>query len=233
MQIQVEYFAGARDLAEAPSETITVHGDSPRLSSLLQQLAAQHPRLAPLLPRMRTAQNGEFTRGDPALNDGDEVAVLPPVAGGSGGSGDGDAVDPVALCEVWDRPLSVDDTLAAVEHAGAGGVAVFIGVVRDHADGKSVSRLDYESHPTLAPKEMRRVLQTVAAEQPGVRLAAIHRVGQLGIGDRAVVVTASAPHRAQAFSACRDAIDRIKETVPVWKREWDTEGQPNWVNLEE
>ena len=97
---------------------------------------------------------------------------------------------------------------------------MFTGVVRDHAEGKPVARLDYEAHESLAKKEMERVLLAVASEYPGARLAAVHRVGRLDVGDVAVCVAASAPHRAEAFSACRAAIDRIKETVPVWKKEW-------------
>ncbi len=110
---------------------------------------------------------------------------------------------------------------------------MFVGVVRDHADGKPVARLDYEAHPTLALVEMRRVLETVVAEFEGARVACIHRVGELTIGDLAVVVAASAPHRAEAFAACRAAIDRVKETVPIWKHEWEPSGAASWVNLDE
>ncbi len=106
-----------------------------------------------------------------------------------------------------------------MEHSGAGGICIFHGVVRDHADGKPVERLDYEAHESLAEKEMKRVLEGVVAEHAGVRIAAVHRVGRLDVGDAAVCVAASAPHRDAAFAACRKAIDRIKETVPLWKKE--------------
>ena len=149
--------------------------------------------------------------------------MLPPVAGGSA----------VVRCEVVDGAILADEVRASVSHPGAGAVCVFEGVVRNHADGQAVSRLDYEAHESLASTEMRRVLERVAAEHPGVRLAAVHRVGQLAIGDVAVCVAASAAHRDDAFHACRNAIDRIKETVPIWKKEWGPEGKANWVNLEE
>ncbi len=112
-------------------------------------------------------------------------------------------------------------------------MAIFTGIVRDHADGQAVARLDYEAHPEMATKEMRRVLEGIATEIPSVRFAATHRVGKLEVGDLAVVVAASAPHRAEAFAACRLAIDRIKETVPIWKKEWGPDGEAHWVNLEE
>jgi molybdopterin synthase catalytic subunit len=104
--------------------------------------------------------------------------------------------------------------------------------VRDHASGRSVARLDYEAHPQLAVQEMARILAALRAEHPGVRLAAVHRVGELAIGELAVIVGASAPHRAEAFAACRAAIERIKEAVPIWKKEWGSDGSGNWVNLD-
>ena len=109
---------------------------------------------------------------------------------------------------------------------------MFQGVVRDHADGKPVARLDYEAHESLAEKEIQRVLLKVAEEHPGVRIAAAHRVGQLAVGDIAVCVAVSGAHRDEAFAACRSAIDRIKETVPIWKKEWGPGGEAHWVNLE-
>lgn len=93
-------------------------------------------------------------------------------------------------------------------------------------------RLDYEAHESLAEKQMRRVLEEVLAEHPEARLAAIHRVGSLSIGDVAVCVAASAPHRREAFAACRKSIDRIKQSVPLWKKEWSPDGEASWVNLE-
>jgi molybdopterin synthase catalytic subunit len=171
---------------------------------------------------MRIALNGELAPNDSALSDGDEVVLLPPVAGGSG----------VSLVEVREGALSVDECARAVSHAGAGAVCVFTGVVRDHADGRAVARLDYEAYVELAVKEMRRILDAIVEARPGVRLAATHRVGRLAIGDVAVVVAASAPHREDAFLACREAIDRIKETVPIWKKEWGKDGEGRWVNLD-
>lgn len=225
MNIQVRYFGGSRELTGTPSETITLAAASVHGTDLRHDLGARHPSLAPLLSRMRLAVNGEFVDDDVALSDGDEVDVLPPVAGG--------AEHPqVKLCAVRDTALSVDEAMKAVGRNEAGAIAVFTGVVRDHAEGKAVARLDYEHHPTLALVEMRRVLEGVAADFPDVHLGATHRVGRLAIGDLAVVVVTSAPHRDEAFRACRAAIDRIKETVPIWKKEWGPEGDAHWVNLE-
>lgn len=220
--ITLRFHAAARDLAGARDVRLTL--DEPAtLRSLGEAVALRFPRVGEHWPRFRLAVDGDFADADQALRDDAEVDVLPPVAGGSGA---------VTLCRVSDAPLSLDALYDAVGHAGAGGIALFVGVVRDHADGKAVARLDYEHHATLAEKEMRRVLEQVALELPGCRLAAAHRVGELAVGDRAVIVAASAPHRAEAFDACRRAIDRIKDTVPIWKKEWAPDGTAAWVNFD-
>lgn len=222
LQVTVEYFAAARELAGTDRELVTLEQDPCSTAAFLSMVARRHPRLAPVISRMRLAINGELSAGGQVCG-GDEVAILPPVAGGV----------ETMLCDVRDSPLSVDEVLNALRDDAVGGVALFLGVVRDHADGKQVARLDYEAHPTLAVREMRRVLLQVAAERPGVRLAALHREGQLSVGDTAIVVGAAAAHRAEAFAACREAVDRIKETAPIWKKEWAPDGTANWVNLEE
>lgn len=222
MHVRLVYFAGARDLAECSAESLSYDAGELDEAAFKRWLGEQKPRLAPYLPRMRLAVNGEFALADTRIRPDDEVSVLPPVAGGSEA--------PVA--EVWDRPLSVDTALARVQHRRAGGICIFLGVVRDHHEGKSVSRLDYEAYAELAQKDMTRIVRDIIAADPELRVVAMHRVGQLEVGDAAVVVAASAPHRQQAFAACRECIDRIKDTTPIWKKEWDTDGNALWVNLE-
>jgi molybdopterin synthase catalytic subunit len=130
---------------------------------------------------------------------------------------------------VRDTPLSVDEVVALVSAPNAGGIALFLGAVRDHDHGREVTALDYSAHPSAADL-LRKVGEDVAAQHPEVvALAAIHRVGPLGIGDLAVVVGASAPHRAEAFAACRAFIDTLKEHVPIWKHEQFADGDQSWV----
>jgi molybdopterin synthase catalytic subunit len=126
----------------------------------------------------------------------------------------------------------VDECVRAVSHPGAGGIDVFVGAVRDSNDGRAVTVLEYEAYASMAEKEMVRIASEIEGEIPGVRLAVLHRVGRLVVGDVAVVCAASAPHRQQAFAACRALIDRIKERVPVWKREHGPDG-PHWVGWED
>jgi len=130
------------------------------------------------------------------------------------------------------EPLSLDALLAEVAHPGAGGVATFLGVVREVNEGRPVTLLEYEAYGTMAEAELARILAELPAELPGVRVAAVHRVGALRVGDVAVACAASAPHRGEAFQACRQLIDRIKARLPIWKREHGPDG-PYWVGWED
>ncbi|MEB2310235.1 MAG: molybdenum cofactor biosynthesis protein MoaE [Sorangiineae bacterium] len=136
------------------------------------------------------------------------------------------------LFEVREVPISVDEVVAAVRHPAAGGIVTFLGLVRDHNDGRAVTLLEYEAYKSMAEKEMLTIASELEAELPGTRIAALHRVGALGVGEVAVVCAASAPHRGEAFRACRALIDRLKERVPVWKREHGP-GGPYWVGWED
>jgi molybdopterin synthase catalytic subunit len=135
------------------------------------------------------------------------------------------ASDRIGLCE---SPLSVDAVIAHVSRPGAGAVATFVGVVRDESDGRAVTRLEYSAYAAMAQREMQKIADELEREIEGVRVSVLHRIGSLGVGDAAVVCAASAPHRGEAFEACRALIDRIKERVPIWKREWGPDGAA-WV----
>lgn len=130
--------------------------------------------------------------------------------------------------DVRDASLSLDEVVKEVSRPGAGGIATFLGVVRDESDGRAVTRLDYSAYESMAKREMEKIADEIEREIEGVRVAAIHRVGSLTVGDAAIVCAASAPHRGEAFRACRLLIDRIKERVPVWKREYGPDGAA-WV----
>jgi len=132
------------------------------------------------------------------------------------------------LADLRNEPLSVDEALRHVSHAAAGGVDVFLGVVRDHSEGRPVTRLEYSAYASMAKREMERIATEIEGEIDGVRVAAIHRLGELAVGDAAIVCAASAPHRDEAFRACRLLIDRIKSRVPIWKREHGPDGTA-WV----
>ena len=138
-------------------------------------------------------------------------------------------MDTIRLAELRDTPLSVDEVLGAVSDPAAGGVALFVGTVRDHDHGRDVTRLGYSAHPSAAT-ELRRVAEKVAASFSATAVAVVHRVGDLAIGDLAVVVAVSCPHRGEAFDACRALIDELKQSVPIWKHQQYAGGGSEWVN---
>lgn len=139
-----------------------------------------------------------------------------------------DRPDAVRLLDLREEALEPAEVLAAVADASAGGVNLFVGVVRDHDGGAAVSHLDYSAHPSALDR-LREVAEGVVADFDLVAVAAVHRVGRLAIGDTAVLVAASAAHRGQAYDASRALIDRLKEQVPVWKHQVFADGEEEWV----
>ena len=132
------------------------------------------------------------------------------------------------LIALREAELSVDEVLAAVADPGAGGVALFAGVVRDSDHDRDVIALSYSAHPS-AEAELRRVAEVIAEKFPVLGIAAVHRVGDLEIGDLAVVAAVACPHRAEAFDACRALIDELKASVPIWKHQQFADGGSEWV----
>ncbi|MEU6931586.1 molybdenum cofactor biosynthesis protein MoaE [Streptomyces sp. NPDC046374] len=136
--------------------------------------------------------------------------------------------DPIRLLAIRDTALSVDEVVRAVGDDAAGGTTLFVGTVRNHDGGADVEALGYSCHPS-AEAELRRVAEKVVADYPVRALAAVHRVGDLHVGDIAVVVAVSCPHRGEAFEACRKLIDDLKHEVPIWKHQTFSDGTEEWV----
>jgi molybdopterin synthase catalytic subunit len=148
----------------------------------------------------------------------------------SGGTRETGAAPAVVLADIRDSVLSVDDVLDAVRHPQAGGIATFVGVVRGLDHGRGVEALDYTCHSS-APQVLRELAERLADQGDVIRVAVVHRVGHLEIGDLAVVVAVSAVHRAAAFDVCRELIDTLKATVPIWKHQIFEDGSDEWVGM--
>ena len=136
----------------------------------------------------------------------------------------------VRIARISEEPLSLDEVVRAVGSDAAGAVATFTGVVRDDDGGRAVTGLGYSAHPSAVDR-LAEVAAEVAARHDVLAVAAVHRVGELAVGDLAVVVAVSSGHRAEAFEACRDLIDTLKSTVPIWKHQRFTDGGEEWVGL--
>jgi molybdopterin synthase catalytic subunit len=215
--LKVRYFAAARERAGCTDEAVALP-TPPTVAGLLDALALRHAPLKAVLPHLRVAVNQEFADAAAPLHDGDEVALIPPVAGGAG------------LFRITDQPLQLSEVVDAVSGAGQGGVVTFSGAVRDNTRGRKVVRLEYEAYPEMAVKELQAIGDEASQKWPGSRLSIVHRVGTLQPGELAVVIAASAPHRAEAFEACRHAIETLKRDVPIWKKEIYEDGDV-WVGL--
>lgn len=219
MRIKVLYFAVFRERVGRDEESVEV-GEGARVRDAIDALAAKHAAVGALRGRFRCAVNQEFTDEERVLAEGDELALIPPVAGGAG----------ARHVQLLGEPLSLDRCIAAVSGPGMGGIVTFTGMVRRHSRGVVVDHLEYEAYGTMAVREMTRLCDEIEAEIAGTKLAVEHRVGRLEIGDVAVVIAAAAPHRAEAFTACRAMIDRLKDRVPIWKKEVGEDGA-EWVGL--
>ncbi|MET0402512.1 MAG: molybdopterin converting factor subunit 1 [Cystobacter sp.] len=216
--LTVLYFAAARERAGLAREALEVPPGT-RVTELLRLLSDRHPALAPLLPHLRVAVNQEFSPAETELPPGAEVALIPPVAGGSGG-----------LFQVVDRPLRLEEVVEAVAGEALGGLVTFSGAVRNQTKGRRVLRLEYEAYPPMAERKLAEIGAEVADRFNGTRLAIVHRVGTLTPGELAVVIAAAAPHRKEAFLGCEHAIERLKQDVPIWKKEFFEDGEI-WVGL--
>jgi molybdopterin synthase catalytic subunit len=211
--ITARLFARLREQAGIEQEEVEVRDAT--VEDVYRALLQRHPGLEANLDLIRPARNQSFAEWSERVADGDEVAFIPPVSGGTGTS---------VLIELTPEPLDPRRLEAAVAHAGAGAICTFTGVVRDHSRGEQVTHLEYEAYAGMAERQMREIVAEIAERWPEARVAMAHRTGVLEIGEASVVVSVSCPHRAQAFEACRWGIDRLKESVPIWKKEFAATG---------
>lgn len=194
----------------------------PQLLAVLQE---QHPGLARLTATLAVAVNREYAGPEVLLKDGDEVALIPPVSGGSG--------EPVSggekpLFEVTDQPLSADEVASRVTNPYSGATLVFVGTVREWTKGKRTTLLEYEAYPEMAVAQMQVIAREIDERWPGAKVAIVHRTGRVEVKEASVIIAVATPHRADAFDACRHAIERLKQIVPIWKKEVWEDGE-EWV----
>jgi len=221
--VRARLFARLREQAGTDTEDIELQAGS-TVADVYDALRRSHPGLEPNRDAVRGAVNQEFADWDVIVADGDEVAFIPPVSGGAHGVG--------VLFELTSRPLDARRLEAAVAHAGAGAICTFTGVVRSSSRGRSVTHLEYEAYAEMATAQMRKIADEIGERWPEARVAMAHRTGRMEIGEASVVVSVSCPHRAEAIAACKLGIDRLKETVPIWKKEHAADGT-YWIEGDE
>jgi MoaE-MoaD fusion protein len=220
MHVHVLLFGALKDLRAREKETIELP-ERATVAELLREFFALAPQLEKYAGSLAIAVNQEYALPTLVLREGDEIALLPPVSGGS-------AADASVEGSEWIRlqreAIDAGLLLAAVKEGEAGAVVVFDGIVRNNTRGRRTLYLDYESYEAMALSQMQGLARD-AQQRFGVRrVALVHRLGRLQVGETSVLIVVASAHRAQAFDACRWIIDTLKKTVPIWKKEWFEDG---------
>lgn len=214
VRVLVRLFASYREAAGVGHIELELPAGSTARDAI-RAVLTEHPLVAEGR-QLVIARNEEYVDVSAPLQDGDELALIPPVSGG--------ATRSAVRIVVTPEPLSADDAIEAVRGDGFGGIVLFLGTVRDTNRGKRVTKLGYEAYATMAERTMREIAERLEREHAPARVAMHHRVGDLSLGEVAVIVAAAAPHRDAAFAAARRAIDELKTVVPIWKKEYTDDG---------
>lgn len=217
MRVVVKLFALLREKAGTDAVSLALP-EGARVAQALAALRQQYPELAPYLDTVRPSLRMEFVDEAEPLHEGDEVALIPPVSGGT------------AMIKVTTEPLDLARIHNAVKRTSDGAVVTFDGIVRDNMDGRPVRYLEYEAYAAMAEKKMAEIVAEARQKFAVGEVAIVHRLGRLEIGESSIVVSVAAPHRQAAFEACAYIMNRVKEDVPIWKKEFFADGEAHWVN---
>ena len=220
--MRVLFFGQLKDITGS-SEDSPELGEGASLESVFEHYATRFPRLRDLRSSIVIALNHQFSEASSVVSEGDEIAFLPPVSGGSGKSGNYFALtrEPIDVSEARRRVLTPED----------GAVVVFEGVVRNNTKGRATLFLDYECYEPMAIRTMTTIGEEIAATHPITRIAMVHRLGRMEISEISVLIVVTAPHRKPAFDAAFEGINRLKKIVPIWKKEHFADGEI-WVDGE-
>jgi len=211
MQVRILFFGMLKDLVGQGDELITVP-ENATVGDLLSHLERRAPRLKDMMASIAMSVNQEYAGPDVKLKHGDEVALLPPVSGGS------------TRCAIIREEINTQQVLDQIKHPEDGAAVVFEGVVRNNTRGRDTLYLDYEAYESMALKQMESLAEQALADFKIRDVALVHRLGRLGVGETSVLIVVASAHRAAAFDACRWLIDTLKRTVPIWKKEHFEDG---------
>jgi MoaE-MoaD fusion protein len=221
-----------KDLAGLPSESLTLASRA-TLRDVLAHYEERIPSLVALKASIAVSVNREYANLDTPLNDGDEVALLPPVSGGCEEKGSAQTVSVMHPRAVITREkIDTEQVLDQIKHPEDGAAVVFEGVVRNNTRGRRTMYLDYEAYEEMALKQLENLAKQVIPEFKVRDVAIVHRLGRIEIGETSVLIVVASAHRGAAFDACRWLIDTLKKTVPIWKKEYFEDGAV-WADGEE
>jgi molybdopterin synthase catalytic subunit len=215
MKVHVLAFASAAE-AIGSGESVVELPEGSSLVDLRRDLESRHPELTPIWGRLAIAVEGEFAGDEASLSDGCEVALLPPVSGGA------------PRARLVDAGIDLRGLAEEMVDPGAGALLVFLGRPRDRTGDRAVSRLSYEGYRPMALDALDRIAAELEGAHPGLQVRIVHRLGEVGIGEASVAIACSSPHRQAAYEASREALERLKREVPIWKREHYRDGSAAW-----
>lgn len=221
MRVRLLAFASASEALGAAEIDLDLP-DGSGVEDLRDRLASGHPSIGSLWNRLAIAVNGQIVNRRERLHDGDEVALLPPVSGGLI-----EADDPLAKHLVH-RPIDVDALSHASLAPDCGAIVSFLGTVRAEFDGRPVAGIHYSAYSSMAEARLETIEAELRQAHEGLRLRIVHRLGELEVGEVSIAILAASPHRDAAYSACREALERVKREVPIWKRERYADGATAW-----
>lgn len=222
MKIEVLYFAYCRDMMGREREFLQLRADA-RVSDVLAHCVSMQPAMANLARNLLVAVNQEYARPDQRLAEGDEVAIFPPVSGGS------ESVEAEQdHYEIVRHSIPAQEIIAKMKRPEDGAVVTFDGIIRNNSRGKQTRSVEYQAYEPMALKHIRKIGERIKLMWEIDSVAIIHRLGRLEIGDSSVLIVVTATHRRPAFEACQYAIDLLKKTVPIWKKECYEDGEV-WI----
>ncbi|MFO0773968.1 MAG: molybdenum cofactor biosynthesis protein MoaE [Nitrospiraceae bacterium] len=226
--VSVRLFGMTKMLAQNRSAIDVTLGGGSTVADLVAQLTQDYPAIADLIhaKKVLVSVNQDIAQPDQALQAGDELALLPPFAGGSGVVADEEAM----LVRVQQEDFSLDEEMRRVRNRSTriGGIAMFLGTARDRSKGRDVSGITFEHYEGMAQKKLREIRERAIAEFGIIELLILHRYGPIAVGENIVLIIAGSEHRAEAFRACKWAIDELKQITPIWKLEQTSDGEV-WV----
>ena len=226
MQVRVLYLGMLRDIAGRDQEVVSL-AEGSRLSDLYAGLESRFPKLQGFRNSLALALNLEYVDAAAELHNNDEVALIPPVSGGSTDD-ESTAETPIPMiCEhvrLVREPIKTTLIMASVKHPEDGAVAIFDGIVRNNSRSRRTLYLDYTAYEPMALRQMEQLAQQALAKYAIRDVRVVHRLGRLQIGETSVYIAVASAHRAAAFDACRWLIDTLKKTVPIWKKEYFEDG---------
>lgn len=229
MRVKVLFFGMLKDIVGRTEDTPDLEPGA-RLGTVFDQYAARYPKLREMAGSIVLARNHEFSPPGTAVTDGDEIAFLPPVSGGSGFIHQ--IADPAGhFFALTRRPIDSRALVLRLQQPQDGAVITFEGVVRNNTKGRATRFLDYECYEEMAVKTMARIGLEIAASSAISRIGMVHRLGRMEIGEASVVIVVTAPHRKPAYEASLEGINRLKRLVPIWKKEHFADGEV-WVEGE-